>query len=228
MRFVSHIAVTLLSTMGWSQVSPPANPIVQADLRAWTRVEPLFIHAEKAFGQASDQRNALYAKLGRIRGELPQRSVADVSQELPDILHSPLATSLVIKWEADTDFDAALAEQDWREALQVAQRLNDSMWINRANGELGIITVLMGKTSEGLFQISSALEKAEDSKWSGRPGSNRRRSAWELARHLEIKNFCVHIVNPDHRNRLSFHVVPETTPKRSNRSTKFAPFRMCR
>jgi CHAT domain-containing protein/tetratricopeptide (TPR) repeat protein len=176
MRFVSRIAVALLSSLGWGQVSPPANPIVEADrladLRAWTRAEPLFIQAEKVFEQAGDQRNALYAKLGRIRGELPRRSVAEVSQELADILESPLATSddrirlrcLVIKGEADTDFDAALAEQDWREALEVAKRLNDPMWINRANGEIGIITALMGKTSEGVFLISTALKKAEESK----------------------------------------------------------------
>jgi len=63
--------------------------------------------------------------------------------------------------------------------------------------------------------------------WSGRWDSNPRRSAWELARHLEIKNFCVHGVNPDHRNTLSFHVVPENAPKRSNRSTRFLSFRTC-
>lgn len=176
MRFVSRIAVALLSSMGWGQVSPPANPIAEADrladLRAWTRAEPFFIQAEKAFEQAGDQGDALYAKLGRIRGELPRRSVAEVSQELADILESPLAASddrirlrcLVIKGEADTDFDAALAEQDWREALEVAKRLNDPMWINRANGEIGIITALMGKTSEGVFLISTALKKAEESK----------------------------------------------------------------
>ncbi|MBY0503983.1 MAG: CHAT domain-containing protein [Bryobacteraceae bacterium] len=176
MRFVSRIAVALLSSIGWGQASPPTNPIVEADrladLRAWTRAEPLFIQAEKVFEQAGDQRNALYAKLGRIRGELPRRSVTEVSQELSVILESPLASSddrirlrcLVIKGETDTDFDAALAEQDWREALEVAKRLYDPMWINRANGEIGIITALMGKTSEGVFQISTALKKAEESK----------------------------------------------------------------
>lgn len=143
-----------------------------ADLRAWTRAEPFFIEAEKGFTQTGDARNALLAKLGRIRGELPRRSIAEVSQELADILESPLAATddrirlrcLVIKGETDEDYDALLAEVDWREALAVAKRLNDSLWVNRANGELGLVAALQGKTSEGLFLLASALKKAEEAK----------------------------------------------------------------
>ena len=181
MRGFLRIAVALLCSfdfcsLGWGQVSPPANLLGEADrladLRAWTRAEPLFIQAEKAFEQAGEARNALYARLGRIRGELPRRSISEVSQELTEILDSPLGISddrirlrcLVIKGETDTDLDASLAEQDWREALALAQRLNDALWINRANGELGILTALMGKTSEGVLMISTSLKKAEESK----------------------------------------------------------------
>lgn len=104
-----------------------------ADLRAWTRAEPFFIEAEKGFIKAGDARNALFARLGRIRGELPRRSIAEVSKELAYILQSPLAATddrirlrcLVIKGETDQDYDASLAEEGWREALAVAKRLND-------------------------------------------------------------------------------------------------------
>ncbi|MBN9657109.1 MAG: CHAT domain-containing protein [Acidobacteria bacterium] len=143
-----------------------------ADLRAWARAEPFFIEAERGFTQAGDSRNALLAKLGRMRGELPRRSITEVSQELADILESPLATTddrirlrcLVIKGETDEDYDALLAEQDWREALAVAKRLNDELWMNRANGELGLVAALQGKTSEGLFLLASSLKKAEAAK----------------------------------------------------------------
>lgn len=173
MRGCLRIAVPILSFSCWGQAMPPASALAEADrladLRAWARAEPFFIQAEKEFEQAGDARNALYAKLGRIRGELPRRSVAEVSEQLADILESPLAMSddqirlrcLVIKGETDEDYDALLAEQDWREALAIAKKLNDAKWTNRANGELGIVAGLQGKTSEAVFMIGSAIQTAK-------------------------------------------------------------------
>jgi len=176
MRGCLRIAVAILASSSWGQTSTTATTLAEAErlaeLRAWARAEPFFIQAEKDFEQAGDARNALFAKLGRIRGELPRRSVAEVSQQLAEILESPIAMSddrirlrcLVIKGETDEDHDPLLAEQDWREALEVAKRLNDPLWLNRSNGELGIVTALQGKTSEGIFMIATALKKAEDMK----------------------------------------------------------------
>lgn len=176
MRVCLLVSLVLLTSSIQGQTLSPAEALAKADrladLRAWARAEPFFIDAEKGFFQAGDSRNALYAKLGRIRGELPRRSIAEVSQELADILETPLAMSddrirlrcLVLKGETDEDFDALLAEQDWKEALSVAKRLNDELWMNRANGELGLVAALQGKTSEGLFLLASALKKAEESK----------------------------------------------------------------
>ena len=175
MRPFQLVSIVLLPSLSWGQGSP-AQALAEADrladLRAWTRAEPHFIQAENGFASAGDVRNALYAKLGRIRGELPRRSVAAVSQQLAEILELPLAKSddrirlrcLVIKGETDEDYDALLAEQDWREALAIATRLKDDRWTNRANGELGIVTALQGKTSEGLLLIASSLKKAEETK----------------------------------------------------------------
>lgn len=176
MRVCLLVSLVLLTSSIQGQTLSPAEALAKADrladLRAWARAEPFFIEAEKGFVQVGDSRNALYAKLGRIRGELPRRSIAEVSQELADILETPLAMSddrirlrgLVLKGETDEDFDALLAEQDWKEALSVAKRLNDELWMNRANGELGLVAALQGKTSEGLFLLATALKKAEESK----------------------------------------------------------------
>ncbi|WP_031498102.1 CHAT domain-containing protein [Bryobacter aggregatus] len=167
--------VSLLTGLSNLYAEGPAEALAKADsladLRAWSRAEPFFIEAERGFTQVGDSRNALYATLGRIRGELPRRSNAEVSQQLAEILESPLAITddrirlrcLVIKGETDEDYDALLAEQDWREALSIAKRLNDNQWVNRANGELGIVAALQGKTSEGLFLLASALKAAEES-----------------------------------------------------------------
>ena len=174
------IVIAVISSVSWGQDVPPGRPaseyLAEADrlggLRAWARAERFFAQAERASEEAGDSRNALYAKLGRIRGELPRRSVADVSHQLAEILELPLATTddrirlrcLIIKGEVDEDYDADLAEQDWREALTIAKRLNDPLWVNRANAELGITIALQGRTSDGLFMIASALKKAEDTK----------------------------------------------------------------
>lgn len=173
MRGCLRIAVPILSFSCWGQAVSPANALAEADrladLRAWTRAEPFFIQAETEFEQAGDARNALYSKLGRIRGELPRRSVAEVSQQLAEILESPLARTddkirlrcLIIKGETDEDHDALLAETDWREALAIARRLNDAKWINRANGELGIVAGLQGKTGEAMLMIGTAVQNAK-------------------------------------------------------------------
>ncbi len=173
MRGCLRIAAPILSFSCWGQAVSPASALAEADrladLRAWTRAEPFFIQAEKEFEQAGDARNALYAKLGRIRGELPRRSVAEVSQQLAEILESPPATTddqirmrcLVIKGETDEDHDALLAETDWREALAIAKKLNDTKWINRANGELGIVAGLQGKTGEAMLMIGTAVQNAK-------------------------------------------------------------------
>lgn len=173
MRTHLRIAVQLLSVSCWGQATPPTSALAEADrladLRAWARAEPFFIQAEKEFEKAGDARNALYARLGRIRGELPRRSVAEVSRQLEEILESPLAKSddrirlrcLVIKGETDEDYDALLAEQAWREALAIANRLNDAKWVNRAKGELGVVAGLQGRASEAMFAISSAIQTAK-------------------------------------------------------------------
>lgn len=173
MRGRLRILFAVLSMSCWGQASPPTIALAEADrladLRAWTRAEPFFAEAEKGFELAGDTRNALYARLGRIRGELPRRSVADVSQQLAEILETPLAMSddrirlrcLIIKGEADEDYDALLAEQDWREALEIAKRLNDARWVNRANGELGIVAGLQGKTGEAMLKIGTAIQTAK-------------------------------------------------------------------
>ena len=40
-------------------------------LRAWGAAEPLYAEAEKLFAARGDQRNALYAQISVLRGQLP-------------------------------------------------------------------------------------------------------------------------------------------------------------
>ena len=59
------------------------------------------------------------------------------------------------------DFDTDLAERDWTEALSIAKTLGDSPWINRANGELGLISFLHGDYSAGALRVMGALSQAQ-------------------------------------------------------------------
>ena len=57
----------------------------------WYMAGPLYAEAEKLFEQAGDRRNALYAKIGRLRSEWESMSFPEVSEYLAMELDSPLA-----------------------------------------------------------------------------------------------------------------------------------------
>src|SRR5690349_2207778 len=67
----------------------------QADQRAWLTdwytALPLYTNAEKAAADAGDQRNAMYARFGRLRGQMQTLSLVEVSETLAGDLDSLLA-----------------------------------------------------------------------------------------------------------------------------------------
>ena len=74
--------------------SDPEKLLEDADrlawLKAWTRAEPLYDEAARLFTARGDHRNALYADINRLRGELPRLPVSQVSQRLAEYLDDPL------------------------------------------------------------------------------------------------------------------------------------------
>src|SRR3984893_19301823 len=134
-----------------------------------TRAEPLYADSERLFTERGDQRNALYASVNKLRAQLPRLSVPEVSQRLTEDLENPSVQSddrlrlrcLVIKGETDTDLDPFLAEQSWREALDIATKLADSAWVNRAEGELGLGAFLQGDISTSALRCGRALQTAQ-------------------------------------------------------------------
>jgi hypothetical protein len=126
----------------------PAKLIEQAErlawLKAWARAEPLYAEADRLFTARGDPRNALYARINALRGQLPRLPVPDVSQRLAEYLEDPVVQgderlrlrTLIIKGETDVDLDPSVAEQSWSEALKLAEKLGESAWANRAQGEL--------------------------------------------------------------------------------------------
>ncbi len=158
----------------WCQLSSDPNALLDeaerlAWVKSWAKAEPLYAAAEKLFAAQGDERNALYARIGRIRGELPRRPLAEVSRELEDILALTIAETddrlrlraLAIKGETEEDFDPDLAQTSWQEALEVANRIGDARWANRAKGELGLIAGLKGDVNAVIVELGNAVQVAE-------------------------------------------------------------------
>lgn len=154
-------------------MSTPAQLLEEADrlawLKSWVRAEPIFAEAERQFALRGDRRNELFARIGRLRGQLPRLPAPLVSQQLADYLDDPLVKNdlrlrlrcLVIKGETDEDIDPAAAERAWLEALDVAKQIGDSAWENRVRGELGIVAGLQGDINTSIVGIMSAVKVAE-------------------------------------------------------------------
>lgn len=138
-------------------------------LRAWARAEPFFVEAEKQFAARGDQRNKLYAEISRLRSQLPRTSLADTSETLTLHLKNPLVQAddrlklraLVVKGDTDLDYDVVQSEQAWKEAGELAKRLGERAWENRATGELGVIAGIYGDINKALAGITNALKVAE-------------------------------------------------------------------
>jgi CHAT domain-containing protein len=178
LQLVLRLGVLVLAAMLWhpTVAQVPADPeqlLQEAErlawLKAWTRAQPLYAEAQRLFTARGDRRNALFAEINHLRGALPRLAVPDVSQRLADYLEDPIVQTddrlrlrcLVIKGETDEDLDPSLAEQSWREALTIAERLGDAPWANRARGELGFVAFMLGDISSGIIQVGQAIAVAK-------------------------------------------------------------------
>src|SRR5437899_12829944 len=91
------LVLTLFIQSGSPALPAQDNPVVvlqEADrlawLKNWTRAEPLFARAEQLFLDRGDQRNALYATVGKLRGQLSRMPIQQTSNNLATILENSL------------------------------------------------------------------------------------------------------------------------------------------
>src|SRR5215212_8758827 len=91
---VGTLLAVLLYPSAVAQTADPQKLLAEADrlawLRVWTRAEPLYASAREAFIANGDERNALYAEVSRLRGQLPTLAVPEVSERLNEYLENPL------------------------------------------------------------------------------------------------------------------------------------------
>ena len=172
---VGTVLALLQCSPAVAHVSDPHILLAEADrlawLRVWTRAEPLYEKAREAFIASGDERNALYAEVSGLRGQLPTLAVPDVSERLSEYLDNPLVQSddrlrlrvLIIKGETDEDLDPSLSQRSWTKALTLAQKLNESAWANRSRGELGLVAFPRGDTNTAIMNLGQAIKVAEAS-----------------------------------------------------------------
>ena len=147
----------------------PKRLIEKADRLAWLYnwylAGPIYAEAEKLFEQAGDPRNALYAKIGRLRSEWESMSFPEVSEYLAAELDSPLVQNdpqlrlwiLDAKGAVDLEVNIGSARQMYEEARELARKLGDKGREARAAGELGLIAFLEGGTGDSMQLLGHAL-----------------------------------------------------------------------
>src|ERR1700733_2647141 len=113
-----------------------AHALHLADLYNWDDAGPVFTEAERLFVDEGDQRNALYAKLGRIRSNIDreQQTLPGVAAELAEALEDdPLLQNdkelrmfcFVVKGDIDTETDTGAMKHDWLQVQTLALELRN-------------------------------------------------------------------------------------------------------
>jgi CHAT domain-containing protein len=142
---------------------------VLANVYNWYDAHPYFAEAEKLFRAQGDERNALFAKASRLRGEMQVVPFLEVIDAIDEILSTAIAQGdpelrlrcLIVRGDVNLEIDAPAAKDDWDAALETARRIGDRKWESRALGELGMIAFLLGDASTARLQVGQALMAAQ-------------------------------------------------------------------
>lgn len=168
MRRLIASAIVVCASIVFAQESPQAlldRALRLGDKYNWVDARDLFFQAEEGFRNANDARNALYAKIGRLRSTMEERALPALSAELEAILADPLTTNdpqlrlfcLIVKGDVDGELDADSAKRDWTAARDLADKLGNAKWKNRANGELAFQLFFEGDMTGARQLVAGAL-----------------------------------------------------------------------
>jgi len=143
-----------------------------ADFYNWIDAESAFREAERLYVERGDNRNALYAKLGRIRSTMERVSLPEVSAWLTAELERNTILQndkelrlfcLIVKGDIDGELDSGPMRQDWEAVRSLAQTLGNKKWQNRASGEIGFAAFLEGDLTTATQMVAGALLNATTS-----------------------------------------------------------------
>lgn len=173
---VGAAEIFVLGTLacGYAYAQSAAELILRADRLAdqanWFKAAPLYAEAEKLFHVNGNQRDELYAKLGRLRGDVQKGSYKATRSEVVQELQNPLVESdsqlklraLALLGNIDLNMNTEAALDDWRQVLSIATAAGDQKWQNRANGELGLVAGLYGNIGAAGVALYQAVSKADE------------------------------------------------------------------
>jgi CHAT domain-containing protein len=178
MRFSLHgrIVFLIVCSSFVEAQQPQANELLAhalhlADLYNWEDAGPEFAEAEHLFVDTGDERNALYAKLGRIRSHIDRDQqtlpvvAAELAEELEDV---PLLQNdkelrmfcLIVKGDIDGEINTGSMKQDWTQVQTLAQDLDNTRWPHRALAQLGIAAFYDGDLQTARKDVGAALAAA--------------------------------------------------------------------
>src|SRR5262249_37933785 len=131
------------------------------------RAAPLYGKAEQLFTARGDTRNAIHAKVGRLRSEAETISFIELSGFLEQELHNPIVERdralqlwcLIAKGYTDIEIDYRASKRDWLGAQEIAEALGESGWANRVAGELGLVAFLEDNPGRAARLLGGALHK---------------------------------------------------------------------
>jgi CHAT domain-containing protein len=136
------------------------------DLNNWAGAENYFAEAEQMSVAAGDQRNALYARLGRLRSAGGGRSLATTSEQLAaELEDNPLLQNdpelrifcLARKGAIDGEIDSGAMRRDWEEVRALADAKGDIKWQYRALAQLGLAAFYDGDLETARKNVGAAL-----------------------------------------------------------------------
>jgi CHAT domain-containing protein len=176
-----HVGVPLI--FGYHAAAPDAKPkavdfnnpkqiLAEADRYAWVfssqEAGPLYARAEQLFAKSRDEASETHARVGLIRARAETMSFVDISQSLATELKRPVVQNdpklklwvLTAKGYTDIEINPSAAKAEWREAREIADRLGEKQWVERADGELAIFGFLDGDSTRAARLIGSALVHA--------------------------------------------------------------------
>jgi tetratricopeptide (TPR) repeat protein len=172
LSLVLMVAAAIVAVCAPTHAQNSAQLLKAADrlgmLGNWEKARPLFAQAETMYQSRGDVRDALYAKLGRLRADLESSSYVDMSNYLSQELNTPLLKhdaslrlrALSLKGVADLNTNTLAAKRDWTEVLNLARSSNDEIWQERATGWLGIVAFVEGNTADAARKVAEAIQSA--------------------------------------------------------------------
>lgn len=129
------------------------------------RSQPMYRELESRFAAIGDNRDAIYAHISRLRGDLEHTNLQVLSLYLATELRQPEVQKdphlkircLEVKGSVDLNLDGVSARPDFEELEKVADQVGEKQIAARASGDLGIVAFLEGNTSEAKWRIARAI-----------------------------------------------------------------------